>query len=260
MSTRSCWPSFLTLIPSTELDRPIVEEEFCALWKCVEELVRRMVRRVLQRVSLGHERMLASARGEHADLLPRAASVRAGLCANEQFLDDLVQDVGLALLLAVRRGAVRASLSVVRSWLAVTVQRLASDRVRSAARLMFAAGDEPRDDDDGTSSHEPRVESNAARLADARMWVERLAEVLGPRDFWVVRAWFEGWSHKEIGEACGLSEPYARVVLHRALRTARELVGSVGCRGQPGDPLIFLLAAVKLNLAKLLSVHDHLTF
>lgn len=224
------WPSFLNPVASDKVqDRAILETEFPEVWKRAHHDVRYLVYRTLERMQI---RTPHGPEGRtYGAFLPTAGGVRTGLIADEQFVDDVVQLVAVALVRATRRGGVRAAISALRAWLRRTTQRITMVQVRRAAHLMFALdADGERSAletaacqaDCGTSCRSAELQVLSAR-ADA------IVAELDSRSREVLQARLDGKSHAEIAEELGISAAHSRLVLHRALRLTQSAVTHRNC-------------------------------
>jgi len=220
MSNRSL-PSFLNPTSSTtEFDRPLVESEFLPVWTYFEPYVYFRIWTALGRVSLHRAASLASAKGEHSCLLASPGAVREAL--SRLLPNDISQDIAIALLLAIRRGALRASYHCIRAWLRKAVSFTVRKQVRQPATLCFAAGrltvqDSEEEREDPAEAH-ARVEIEC--LVELRERLAWLSGILEPRQFAVLKARIEGAEYEAIGAKFGLTPGNARILLCRARKAA----------------------------------------
>jgi len=187
------WPAFLNPSSSRETrDRPLTEQDFAALWPSVTREAERAVSGLLS-------------------------------ASQSRFADDVVQEVALALLRALRRGRVRAAVPVVRRWIWRTATRISRAHRRRAARLVPTECDRLEALRSAQQAHEQEGPESASLVA------RDLAQ-LSPRETAVVRLRFAGKSHAEVSTALGITEGHCRIILHRALRRTPRRRGGCGTR------------------------------
>lgn len=161
MSSRSrSLPPFLNPTASkTERDPVLREEHFTPLWDHYERYVRSLVGRSLGTVPLHRAEELAGRCGLHRRLLAGVGSVRRTLRNSANgVIDELAQEVAIALLKAIRRGSVdpqhglRACAPVVKAWFCRTAYLITKGAVAEPALLVFAASAPEVQGNDGEES------------------------------------------------------------------------------------------------------------
>lgn len=130
--------------------------------------------------------------------------------------DDLAQDVALAL---VHTSADIDAVAVPEAYLRVALRRAAARRGRSDERCGALDGETETWPDDAPSPEE----TTSARL-DARRFVARLREALGPRDAEALTLFIEeGLTAEEAAVALACSQNGVHQMRHRIVKRAREL-------------------------------------
>lgn len=130
--------------------------------------------------------------------------------------DDLAQDVALAL---VHTSADLDSVETPEAYLRVALRRAAARRGRSDQRCGALDSETDTWPDDAPSPEE----TTSARL-DARRFVARLREALGPRDAVALTLFVEeGLTAEEAAVALACSQNGVHQMRHRIVKRAREL-------------------------------------
>lgn len=155
--------------------------------------------------------------------IPTLGSVRESI-SQEQTIEDIAQDVAVAMLLAVRRGALLAAAPCIYAWLVTVVRRVAIDAARRVALLALVA----RPTDDESSNCEPAVattgQSGSAldpERTNLRSLLEEnsgLIQHFTNAELAVVRLWASGLQGKLIAAMLGINAGAVRLRLMRARR------------------------------------------
>lgn len=210
---------------------PIPRDHFACAWRAAAPSVTRRVRRALRSLSLGRLwlRMEDRCRGV---VRPSAPLVREAMSRDAGVVEELVQDVALALWEAVARGAVRGAYAALEGWCAVVVPRIVRRRARAAVIVCASAdprasgADDPRyvepavaplvfgaANDNGRSTPDARLEYRAL-VSERPMLIGRLTPL--ERD--AFEAWLDGQDPAEIARAQDATPVCIRLRLLRARR------------------------------------------
>ncbi len=249
---------FLTEQPSQDHDRALREDEFAEVWRRYETFVRRCASKALSHASLHRAARYAGANGENSHLLAGVGAVRRALaCGDADIIDDILQEVAVALLTAIRAKPIRASASVLEAWFRTAVPRIAGRTARERAVLLFAAGDANPSEDYGAgrepeevgTSHDPDPDwlADAKRLiGEARELLPRLPQ---PLERTIVEAWLSGDEPGEIAENLGMNPATVRTKLFRALKC---LIDALRPRDGPGGGCPVLAAFADCHVCQTL--------
>lgn len=187
-------PSFLTTAPSDVHDHVIEDSQFEELWSYYRQWV-------IQR----------------AGLLMGYASPD---------LDDVVQEVSIALHQAIRAGTMRAACPAIRAWLSVVTARLARRTYRARLRHVGSAGNV--DLEEREAPDQDGLDDTVDRARLVRRLLKLGPSVMSSQTWRVTMASLSGDSHERIAADTGCTPGYVRVQLHRglmAIRLAAEKLG-----------------------------------
>lgn len=216
----------LSVPSSAEAKAPaLTEAHFPCVWRVFAGAVDGHVRRCLR--ELGINRTAARIR----EWCPAVAfspnsAVRIALSRDEGLVAELSQEVAIALLGAVRRGAVRAAAPVVACWLMTAVPRIVRRRVRAAVILAITAA--PTDDARCEPPVGPVVHLEAYEFgADERgafrvSCVTPLLADLTESERTVFASWRDGEEVGAIARRLSISRTAASLRLMRAKRRIRR--------------------------------------
>lgn len=207
---------------------PLHPSHFNCAWTAFAPRVRQLAARTIAKLPLKHlSARVQDACGGGFRLVP-GGRVRATL-GGDAFLDDLVQEVGLAFWRAVSAGKIFAARPAVHAWLETTAPRVARRAVRPAAILAFMA---PANDNDGRdpvqlpefalrfeASNDNALDNLKEALRDPELLL-----ALTPSERSVLIPSLAGETPTQIAASLGLQVNAVRGRLHRARRHLRSLL------------------------------------
>jgi RNA polymerase sigma factor (sigma-70 family) len=218
--------SFLTETSSDQSDEPLRPEHFPALWAHFERYAHALVVARLGGHSLNKACAYAAGRRATEHLLATPGAVRGDLLRDQDLIEDLMQELAVALLVALRGGRLAAAVPAVKEWLRTTVRRKVPRASRAAAVHYFARGASPREEDADESPAEALARgADSAALAEQHETIARLrahVEQLPTREKLAFERWVDGAPHVDVAGELGVTEVNARVLLSRALGRLRK--------------------------------------
>jgi RNA polymerase sigma factor (sigma-70 family) len=216
-------------------DPPIPMERAADVWRDFEPLARKVITTSLRTLPLGLLRTQLETAGN--PICRGLQTVRDRLAHDEELVADLVQDVALAFVRAVQRGAIDAARPVVYRWIETTSARIAREKSRAdAITLLVGAhlsedntkdGEEPRSPEPiptaGVLGRPLSEGEGPEALSDIRTELRELLFAAVPANLTcaqqlVFTRWVEGASHQQIARELAISEGAVRLRLMQARR------------------------------------------
>jgi len=153
--------------------------------------------------------------------------VRGDLLGDDDLVKDLMQELAIALFVALRAARLAAAAPAVKQWLRTTVKWTVPRASRAAAVHYFGRGAAPREEEDGDEALAEALARgpDSATLAEQHETVARVrshVEQLPPREKLAFERWVDDIPHADVATELGVTEVNARVLLSRALRRLRK--------------------------------------
>jgi DNA-directed RNA polymerase specialized sigma24 family protein len=227
MTPRQCRNGCVALTTESRepgADEPLGREHLPCVWREFQPEVRRAVIRTLLRLPLGGH--CAALNGAGVAITKSFSLVRLDLVRSEE-VQDLIQDMGCAMTVAVNRGTLAAARPAIYAWIQQTARWLVPQRARAAAISVLTgalvttpANDNGADDPPmeplifgGRGPEDTVVEWDNARSALARLTRQQQN---------VLACFWQGMSDEATARALGMS--LGAVRLHR-MRLRRRISG-----------------------------------
>lgn len=217
----------------TESDPPIPVARTVEVLREFEGLVQKSVIQTLWMLPLGE--LCQQLRSRQLRIVRSPWLVREALATDKEHIRDLMQEVALAMVLAIRRGAIRAARPVVYTWVRQVAYRITCEKSRGAALALLTGvslSDAVDDDDPNPPEAGPTAGVTGRQLGEAenaddiidnlRQLDHLLTEVIpanltdGQELVFIRR--IQGASHQEIAQELGISEGAVRLRLMHARR------------------------------------------
>jgi RNA polymerase sigma factor (sigma-70 family) len=216
-------------------DPPIPIERAAEVWGDYQLLARKVIIRALQELPLARLRRKLEQAG--VPIRRSLQTVRERLASDAELVADLVQDVALAFVRSVHRGAIRGARPVVYRWVEKTAARITREKSRGDAISLLSGArlsegkpkpgfepSPPEPDPVADVLGRPLGDNRGAdEQSDVRTQLRHVLFAAVPANLTcaqqlVFTRWVEGASHQDIARELGISEGAVRLRLMHARR------------------------------------------